>query len=219
MTTFSGGIQFSGSENVTISAATWKNVQDRLANITKVMRDNGMDVTGNMVYNDCKDILKAKPSAKSGIYTIMYKKKKIKVMCDMKTGGGGWTLILRDSWADKSVYAHGSGKNLPPENSKGTPDGKGDYVGPYDLDTIPGTSPLQSNAQLLYKIDSCTSDDCAMISDQQISFHAKKESDVDSGFHSSPITTLSGKMVMADGKTGHRLNYFYLYPGASCGLS
>lgn len=218
VTTFAGDIQFSKSGNLSINAASWKFVQDRLANITNVLRDNLMDVTGKTVYNDCKDILKAKPLSKSGIYTIIYKKKPLKVMCDMKTAGGGWTLIFRDSWKDKTVYAHGSGKDLPPENSKGTPDGKGDYVGPYDLNTIPGTSPLKSNGQLLYKIDSCTSDDCAMISDQEISFHAKKETDVDGGFHSSPITTLNGKIVQADGSTSHRLNYFYLYPSASCGI-
>merc|ERR1712185_515800 len=71
----------------------------------------------------------------------------------------------------------------------------------------------------MYKIDSCSSGDCALISDQEYSFHATKETDVDKGYHSSPIRTLSGKTVHADNNNNNRLNYFYLYPSASCGVS
>ena len=165
---------------------------------------------------DCQDIKEQNPKAKSGVYEVNYDGKKIKVLCDMITAGGGWTLILRDSWKDKKVYTAGS---LPAENSVGTPDGKGDYVGPHLMGTISGSNPLRTNSHYLYKVDSCTTDDCAMISDQEYSFHAATEGVVDGGFHSSPIKTVSGKTVHADNTNNNRLNYFYLNKNGDCGLS
>ena len=134
----------------------------------------------------------------------------------MVTAGGGWTLILRDSWKDKKVKVAGK---LPAENSVGTPNGGGDYVGPHYMATVSGTNPLKTNAQYMYKIDGCTTGDCAAISDQEFSFHSDTESQVDGGYHSSPIRTVSGKTVHADTKDPHRLNYFYLNKNPSCGLS
>lgn len=165
----------------------------------------------------CYDIKKKYKGSTDGFYDIYYKGQRLKVKCDMTTKGGGWTLILRDSWNDKSVYWHGKSA-MRKENSYGTPYGYKDYLGPHYMGSNKGTNPLKTSVDYMYTGSGCDSDDCKFISRQQYSFHTAKEADVDKGFHSSPLRTLSGKIVMA-GSAGARLNYFYLYPQGSCGLS
>ena len=45
--------------------------------------------TGFADARDCHDILQVAPSSPSGEYTLV---SGIKVYCDMKTAGGGWTV-------------------------------------------------------------------------------------------------------------------------------
>merc|ERR1712157_401688 len=142
----------------------------------------------------------------------------MRVKCDMVTQGGGWTLILRDSWKDKSVFWHGK-TAMRAENSFGTPNGYADYVGPHYMGSHKGTNPLKTGVDYMYTGSGCSSKDCITISRQEYSFHTANEGTVDKGFHSKPLKTLSGKTVMADKASGSRLNYFYLYPNAACGLS
>jgi len=48
------------------------------------------------VANDCETIQAGNPKAKSGVYTIVLPSgKQVKVFCEMKRFGGGWTVIQR----------------------------------------------------------------------------------------------------------------------------
>ena len=48
----------------------------------------------------CKDIQKQNPEARSGAYILWYEEKPNRMLCDMETDGGGWTLV----YSYKSKY-------------------------------------------------------------------------------------------------------------------
>ena len=42
---------------------------------------------------NCKEILKKNPEARSGVYLLWFEHKPERMLCDMETDGGGWTLV------------------------------------------------------------------------------------------------------------------------------
>ena len=101
----------------------------------------------------CLEILTRNPKAPSGGYKILYKGKQITVKCDMDTKGGGWTLILRDSWKDKAVFCEDAAcsKVLGKENHIGSAIDSKDYVGPHLMGTVEGTIPLRTTVETMVR--------------------------------------------------------------------
>eukprot|EP00729_Bicosta_minor_P005923 gene5923-18360_t len=134
------------------------------------------------------------------------------------TDGGGWTLILRDSWQDKSVQC---GKDCAwlreanTEFSHGSAGSKADYIGPHLLGVVAGTNPLQTKADILYTIDKYDHKDAMFISHQTMSFHNRNQGQIEQGKWDKPLKTLGGREVWS----GNPHHFWRTYPAHSCGLS
>ena len=75
----------------------------------------------------------------------------------MTTDGGGWTLILRDSWKDKKVECGKSCNWLHQESSEfsvGTADDTKDYLGPHLFGTVKDPTQLQPTLMLCIQLTS-----------------------------------------------------------------
>ena len=89
----------------------------------------------------CKQILDDEPGKSSGIFWVLVGGKSTQVYCDMKTNGGGWTLIFQRRGGAKNIEAFGGTLNGFVHQSGGSV-GKLGYSDSYSLgvNSAPGHS-------------------------------------------------------------------------------
>ena len=93
----------------------------------------------------CKAILAEEPNKDSGLYWLLVAGQATQVYCDMKTAGGGWTLVFQRRGGAKNVEAFGANLNAFVHGKGGSPAKLG-YGDSYSL----GVDNAPSHAEWLF---------------------------------------------------------------------